>query len=454
MSNPNNLIRPAVLSQQNPSVGNPTVPTGLNQDQFNQLQLTLLDSLKQLFLTEGKTLVNNIINPSQEFANLPDQTIDVRYSNNLEDLEKVPDVVKSLREFSGKHAEFSSWKKSIERVLNLYDKSQGTPKYYAIILTIRNKIVGEADAALEAYNTPLEWKAIAACLNHHYGDQRDLKTLEYQLLSLAQGNLSINDFYQSVYSHLTLILNKISCMEASNESIKLLTQTYREKALDTFVRGLKGDLPRLLGVREPKDLPHALYLCQKLDNQTNRNVLSGHHARNSTPLVISPKRHIMHQSPRPFAPHLTYSPQYPQKPQFIPNFMQRQQPNFNQRHFQQNGNVLPPRPPKPMSRPEPMEIDASLRTKQVNYMNRPTEDRKWKMPPTNQLGPPNKIQRNYHIQTQPTDHSLQQTSINHESGTDLWEEENQQYQEDQVDSTTVDFEDDIITSLSDIHFLE
>ncbi|GBO99875.1 Retrovirus-related Gag polyprotein from transposon HMS-Beagle [Eumeta japonica] len=82
-------------------------------------------------------------------------------------------------------------------------------------------------------------------------------------------------------------------MEASNESIKLLTQTYREKALDTFVRGLRGDLPRLLGVREPKDLPHALYLCQKLDNQTDRNSLSGRNQR--PPVVLPPRRNIMQQ---------------------------------------------------------------------------------------------------------------------------------------------------------------
>ncbi|GBO99947.1 Retrovirus-related Gag polyprotein from transposon HMS-Beagle [Eumeta japonica] len=105
MANPNNLIRPPVI--------NP-VPAGISQEQFNQLQTNLLGSLRQLFLTEGRTLISNVINPTQEFANLPDQIIDERYNNNLEDLEKVPDIIKSLREFSGKHTEFSSWRKSIE----------------------------------------------------------------------------------------------------------------------------------------------------------------------------------------------------------------------------------------------------------------------------------------------------------------------------------------------------
>lgn len=60
-------------------------------------------------------------------------------------------------------------------------------------------------------------------------------------------------------------------MDIGREPISLLTQTYRDKALDTFVRGLNGDLPRLLGIREPTDLPQALHLCLKLENQNYRS---------------------------------------------------------------------------------------------------------------------------------------------------------------------------------------
>ncbi|GBO99949.1 Retrovirus-related Gag polyprotein from transposon HMS-Beagle [Eumeta japonica] len=262
-------------------------------------------------------------------------------------------------------------------------------------MTIRNKIIGEADAVLEAYNTPLEWKAIVACLTHHYGDQRDLKTLEYQLLSLTQGNLSTNDFYQAVYAHLTLILSKISCMEASNESIKLLTQTYREKALDTFVRGLRGDLPRLLGVREPKDLPHALYLCQKLDNQTDRNSLSGRNQR--PPVVLPPRRNIMQQVPK----------------------------------FCTSSNTL-------------LNIHRDINSPQMQQ--------------TSQHEPPNKIQRNYHIKTKPLDYLPQENVESYQCEEDSWTEEDYQYPEEQLEHqtnmATIDSEDEIVTSLSDIHFLE
>jgi len=83
-------------------------------------------------------------------------------------------------------------------------------------------------------------------LTAHYADKRDVTTLEYRMTSLVQGNQSTADFYQQVYTHLSLILNKITCMEMGKESIDLFAKSYRDKALDTFFRGLKGDLPRLL----------------------------------------------------------------------------------------------------------------------------------------------------------------------------------------------------------------
>lgn len=37
---------------------------------------------------------------------------------------------------------------------------------------------------------------------------------------------------------------------------QLMTKMYRHKTLDTFVRGLRDDLSRLLGMKQPTDLPY------------------------------------------------------------------------------------------------------------------------------------------------------------------------------------------------------
>ena len=61
---------------------------------------------------------------------MTDQTIDERYLDNLTDMGKVPDVVRSLREANGNPSEFSSWKKSAEKILKIYEPN-----------VIRNKLI-------------------------------------------------------------------------------------------------------------------------------------------------------------------------------------------------------------------------------------------------------------------------------------------------------------------------
>lgn len=146
--------------------------------------------------------VTGILTPEPTTDNV-EETID--FSQNVSESERIPDIVKTLREFSGRPGEFNSWRKAVERILTLYAQYRGTPKYFSILHAIRHKVVGDADAALEAYRTPLEWPAIRKCLILHYSDKRDISTLEYQMSILTQRNLTITDFYQRVYRHLSLI---------------------------------------------------------------------------------------------------------------------------------------------------------------------------------------------------------------------------------------------------------
>jgi len=57
----------------------------------------------------------------------------------------------------------------------------------------------------------------------------------------------------------------------SQESEHFVIKIYREKALDTFIRGLRVELPRLLAIKEPADLTSALHYCLKLENPTYRS---------------------------------------------------------------------------------------------------------------------------------------------------------------------------------------
>lgn len=469
MANQNNLLRPPILNLEQPVI--PAIENieqqlieensrhrqrqELFQQNRNMEQEQLQTTIRQVLAEQFPTLLLKAQNPTHDFTNAENQEILPQFRANLADLDKIPDIVKSLREFSGNPAEFSSWKKGIDRILKTYEHTVGTPKYFGILHTIRNKITGNADTALESYNVPLNWNAISKCLTLHYADKRDLGTLEYQMTTITQAaNQTVEEFHQAVYKHLSLILNKIGCMELCAESEQLMTKLYRDKALDTFVRGLRGDLPRLLGIKEPTDLPSALHLCLKLENQayrTNHATIKGQPIahRNTPPKHITvPQQTHFQQNPnfqqRPMVPpknqYAMIRPnnnfgQPPTRP-FFPQTAQNTNPQFLM--YQPIPQPLPrPLAAKPQPKPEPMDVDRSIQTRQINYMNRPPQMEVGKRPPalSTTQNDANKRQRNFNIQTS-TD---EQTDTDYSNSTlDEYEQliASQDEQQDQEESLT------------------
>lgn len=354
--------------------------------------------------------------PAEEGVDQPITQVNVR------ELDSIPDIVKSLREFSGSPGEFSSWRKSVDRTLDLFESIKGTSRYFAILHTIRLKVTGDADTALESYRTPLNWGRIKKCLMMHYSDRRDIGTLEYQMTTLWQANRSITEFYRAVYQHLSLILDKVACLDYDNASLVNMTNAYREKALDTFVRGLKGELPRLLAVSAPKSLPEALQICLKLENMSIRTYHAQGQLRNMNTFKPTLNQNNSVVQKQGFFPELANVG--PMKPPLPPRF---QKPNlsssyqgFNRgsQHFGQNFRQDRPQfnrnPPhesrnyqgysannnQTWQRPQPMDVDQSVQSKHVNYMNRPQLNPAFKRPGGGSFqGPSTKFQRNFHLNT-------------------------------------------------------
>lgn len=405
------MIRPPVLNVPQVQVHNPPQRQDHDQINFQQLRPQDLEQMirritSQVLSDEGPVIIRDYMNPAHEFLNREDEAYNSRADDNLGN---ISDLAKSIRDFSGNPGEFGSWKKSVERLLNFCSPIRGTSRYFSLLMIIRNKITGNADGVLESYNIPLNWEAINKCLAWHYADKRDLKTLEQQLVSMTQGRESIRDFYQSIFSHLSLILDKISCLPENAGSINYLNQWYRDKAKDAFVNGLNFDLPRLLGVAQPRDLPHALHLAESLETQSK---FSPHKNNRQQPPQIPPRRFNVPQNsypPRPMpqmAPPFRYqsmpqiipqhAPQYPQTPGPFVNY--QAQGAVPRAYPQQQSRPHPSTSQNFVPKPEPMDVDQSLRTRNIDYRNRPQFPKppeKRQLHTSNQV--PHKIQRNFHI---------------------------------------------------------
>lgn len=113
-----------------------------------------------------------------------------------------------------------------------------------------------------------------------YADKRDVRTLEYQLSQLNQGNKPLEEYYSEVTKHLSLILNGLKAEGHSIEGVRALSEHSRQQALDVFIRGVGNDASRLLVMRRPKDLQEAYFFCKELQAVGPRE---GSFARSSPP---------------------------------------------------------------------------------------------------------------------------------------------------------------------------
>lgn len=303
---------------------------------------------------------------------------------DLKDISKLPDSVKELQTFDGNPVHYVSWVHSVETVLKDYEIVRSKPIYRAILQHIRQKVRGKADSALVSYNVfDNDWVEMKRILSLHYADKRDIRTLEHQLNQLTQGNSRVDDFYATVNHQFSLIISKIRAEVYSTETMNALVETYRNRALDVFIRGLSGDLSRLLIIQKPRTLPEAYSACLEMQNLNFRSNSVHVKAPNT---ISSPVNHNFRDNGGP-------SRNFDRPPVARNNFAQRSYPHWNS-GFQQQHSPQRPTAPKPQIK---MEVDSSVQTRNVNYMNRPNNG--FKREPRSDNYNPRKQQRVHHMQS-------------------------------------------------------
>lgn len=93
MSNPGNLIRPPVLNVS-PGQADNAAPANASATSAGVITRDILsDMIREEVIRQA--------NPPSDFVMATDETIRPEFMRNLADLDTIPDIVKSLRDFSG-----------------------------------------------------------------------------------------------------------------------------------------------------------------------------------------------------------------------------------------------------------------------------------------------------------------------------------------------------------------
>ncbi|CAD7001951.1 unnamed protein product [Ceratitis capitata] len=85
-----------------PPILNTNIPPPQNPNTTPELEALISRIVKEIVTKEDKAN-----NPNSVLTNPNDQTIDPEHRGRLDDLHKIPDIIRSLREFSGNPGEFN-----------------------------------------------------------------------------------------------------------------------------------------------------------------------------------------------------------------------------------------------------------------------------------------------------------------------------------------------------------
>lgn len=299
-------------------------------------------------------------------------------SINFHDRGRIPAIVSDLPEFTGNARNLSQWILDVEDMLELFSDLKKTFHYQLILRTIRRKIKNEANDVLITNNTPLEWDSMKDVLRLYYADKRDLITLDNQLKSMNRVKTeSIEIYYSRIREMITLISSAISMDDEWRGHETALIKLYNKLALDTFIRGLGEPLSHFCKNFRPQSLAQAYHYCVEYLNLDARN--APFRALEKTPIPAPRGNHLMNHPPPNLPqrrPNFNTSPATQSKPtpifrQFVPsNYPQR---NWATQHNPPPRNVFAPNRTfyQQQPRPEPMDVDRSIRSRMLDYQNRP-----------------------------------------------------------------------------------
>lgn len=325
------------------------------------------------------------------------------------DLGKVPDFVRDVKPFNGNPTEMINWLADVDSIFRVYRENNATAGQISVLeRTIRRKVGGEAADILNANNIQCDWSQIKDTLVLYYRDKRDIKTLDYELTSVRK---SANENLSSYYSRVNELLSHIIAQVQTDDKMRINASVhidyFRDKCLDAFIRGLERPLSMLLKSSNPSSLGQAYHFCVEYYNMDIRTApFRNEFGGQSAPKPKEPPR----LPPRLQAPTRPILPPLPphQRPPINQNVHQTNpfRQNYTQTNpFRQN-SFQPFKPmhqaPRPLPPPEPMEVDPSIRTRNINYGNRPPMTHKRPFPPSQQ-------QQNFKRQAHPLENQIPET---------------------------------------------
>lgn len=182
------------------------------------------------------------------------------------ELDKIPDIVRNIPQYDGNPLKLANWIADVDETIESFSKYKATNQYKVILITIKRKIIGKAQNALQTTNHLSTWKEIKDSLILHCGDKRSLMTLNKQLNKLTRKNETIETFYAKVQEMQLFIANRVNLDNKYKGGEKFIIKLYADIALQTFLRGIRFPMSQYMMIHRPNNLVQAYKYVLKFKN--------------------------------------------------------------------------------------------------------------------------------------------------------------------------------------------
>lgn len=270
---------------------------------------------------------------------------------------RIPDTIKQLPTYSGDKKQLTTWIDLVQSTLELYRELVNTPIYPIWLRQIRQKITEKANDVLVNNHTPLQWNAMRDALIDHFGDRRDLSTLTQKIPYLKQGSQTIDSFYHECAGLASDINANLTLDPQNNGHVPAIMRVIGIMMRDSFIDGLHEPYSSYTRNARPASLLEARqYAVDQFAAGLRKREKFG--TTRSTPQPKPPMRNANSYTSAMYRPPNYSTQNIYSKPAFQPN------------HFKPPVSNPPKVPLRPQPKPTPMDVDRSIRSNQVNYVNR------------------------------------------------------------------------------------
>jgi hypothetical protein len=223
-----------------------------------------------------------------------------RRDGNPFDRFRIPDPIKSLQNFDGNKKQLVSWLRIAEETLGLFRDNVPAEQFNVYLRAVINKVEGKARDIICLAGDIEDFETVKNILTEALGDKQELSTYKSELWrNKMNEDTNIYRYYSKTKEIVQNIKMLAKQKDIYRQNWQAINQFIEEDALAAFIAGLRKPYFGYANAARPKDLEEAYaFLCKYQSNEkTSSNMMSKPNDQRNPRKQFQPRTETPKQEP-------------------------------------------------------------------------------------------------------------------------------------------------------------